>query len=201
MSKIVVNDKPPPGTVGSRLEYARERNGLSQIAAALRLGHKTAVQLNRWERDAYTPGGRNLRKLSELYGVTPDWILNGTAVNRTVPRGTVRETPGAYGDAWSALVARTEREALRRGRDATDAEADFLRAALELPEARALAGFDGGEIGPEAIAFTQSLLDWIALRHGALPTGVEDEVVAGPAPRPRKHRAAAPPTARRKDAG
>ena len=75
-----------------------------------------------------------------------------------VPRGTVRESSPVYGADSSALVRRVylEAGALR----ATSTEADFLVAALSLPQARALVAETGAG---EAEALTRSLLDWLAV--------------------------------------
>lgn len=119
------------------LREERERSGLTQLEAAERLGlHELSV--SRWETGAREPGTANFQRAVALY-----------------PRGT-------SADPWSALVAKTEREAVRRG--ATDAEADFLRAALDLPQARALVAQNGANEA-QAAALALSLLDWVDRRH------------------------------------
>lgn len=65
-------------TLGRRLILARERAGLSTAQAARRLGVKTGT-LNRWQRDESEPRPNRLVMLAQLLGVSPAWLLEGSA--------------------------------------------------------------------------------------------------------------------------
>ncbi len=65
-------------TLGRRLAVARERADLSTAQAARRLGVKTRT-LSRWERDESAPRPNRLVMLAQLLGVSPAWLLEGSA--------------------------------------------------------------------------------------------------------------------------
>ena len=62
--------------LGQRLRRSREQRGLqlAQVANALECDVRT---LYRWERDEFEPSIRMLARLSELYGVTPNYLVHG----------------------------------------------------------------------------------------------------------------------------
>lgn len=158
--------KPDLSTVGGRLVAARTQKGFSQIAAAKGMGHESATQLNRWEHGDYVPGARNLRKLAELYGVSVEWIVNGTDINESVPRGA--RPVGTLPSDLVNIARAFEREMARLG--ASDEELDYLQSVLALPEgvsltARAPAGADRERIFRIQLdALRNLVIAWIADR-------------------------------------
>lgn len=64
-------------SLGERLKTAREQRGLlgSQVAEFLGCDVRT---LYRWERDEFEPSISTLSRLSKLYGVTPNFLINGS---------------------------------------------------------------------------------------------------------------------------
>lgn len=68
----------PPDAIGPRIVFARERAGLSTAQAARRLGVKTRT-LTRWERGESEPRPNRLVMLAQLLGVSPAWMLEGSA--------------------------------------------------------------------------------------------------------------------------
>jgi transcriptional regulator with XRE-family HTH domain len=101
----------PPHTLAERLVAARERLGWSQEDAAGRLGLKPP-QLSKWERGANTPGGRNLARIAEAYGLSVAELLgestNGTPHPLGDPRpeeGVITLSPRAYYFALGILDA------------------------------------------------------------------------------------------------
>lgn len=59
-----------------KLILERKRNGLTQETLAEKLGvSRQAISL--WEREETLPSAENLRQLSELYGVSVEYLMNG----------------------------------------------------------------------------------------------------------------------------
>jgi transcriptional regulator with XRE-family HTH domain len=66
----------PWNGLGARLRRAREQRGLLLSAVAKLLGVSRQT-LHRWETDAFEPSVEMLARLSELYGVTIDFLIHG----------------------------------------------------------------------------------------------------------------------------
>ena len=62
---------------GARLKQARSKNQLTQTEVANRLGINFTT-ISKYENDKSQPDNDILTKLSELYGVTIDWLLTGS---------------------------------------------------------------------------------------------------------------------------
>lgn len=66
----------PVAGLGERLRRAREQRGLLATKVAELLGCDVRT-LYRWERDEFEPSIGMLARLSELYGVTPNYLVHG----------------------------------------------------------------------------------------------------------------------------
>lgn len=64
-------------SLGERLKSAREQRGLLGTEVADILGCDVRT-LYRWERDEFEPSIGTLARLSKLYGVTPNYLVNGS---------------------------------------------------------------------------------------------------------------------------
>lgn len=62
--------------LGSRLKEAREKKGLTQLDAARKVGISNGT-LSGYERNYRDPDTDVLKKLSELYEVSPSWLIAG----------------------------------------------------------------------------------------------------------------------------
>ena len=62
-------------TTGERLVLARRRADFRSVQAASEMLSFTRQALAMWERDRTEPGAQALRELSEVYGVSADWLL------------------------------------------------------------------------------------------------------------------------------
>jgi transcriptional regulator with XRE-family HTH domain len=62
--------------MGSRLKSAREKLRFSQKEAAARLGIHNST-LGKYELGEREPDLETIRKIANLYGVSPDWIIFG----------------------------------------------------------------------------------------------------------------------------
>ena len=70
--------KIEPADVGRRIQNLRENCGLQREVFGKPLGMgKRAI--GRWERGEYIPARRRLTELSQVYGVSVDWLLYGIA--------------------------------------------------------------------------------------------------------------------------
>lgn len=65
-------------TLGERLQEARKRTGLSQIAAARHTG-VSKVSISNYERNYREPGLATLAELAKLYEVSLDYLIYGHA--------------------------------------------------------------------------------------------------------------------------
>ncbi|NRG47362.1 helix-turn-helix transcriptional regulator [Bacillus sp. CRN 9] len=63
-------------TLGKRLKYEREKKKWSQIEVAKKIGITNSV-LSNYERDYRDPDTDTLRKLSDLYEVSIDYLIRG----------------------------------------------------------------------------------------------------------------------------
>ena len=69
-----------------KLTTLRKKNGMSQEELAERLG-VTRQAVSRWELGATQPDAPNLLKLSDLFGVSIDWLLrDGDPEQEEVPQ-------------------------------------------------------------------------------------------------------------------
>lgn len=62
--------------MGARIKLLREKHGYTQHRVAEKVGVETRT-LQFWEAGSSRPGRTNLVLLAGVYGVTPEWILNG----------------------------------------------------------------------------------------------------------------------------
>ena len=84
--KVIDSDKLK--TLGQRISAARERADLTTAQLARRLGVKTRT-LTSWERDETSPRTNRLLTLSQMLGVAPTWLVEGTdRFAPEVPRAT-----------------------------------------------------------------------------------------------------------------
>ena len=67
-------------TTGQRIRQLRKDKGLTQeqLAALCGVGHKVVCK---WENDFFLPYADNLCKLSDIFGVSINFILKGEKVN------------------------------------------------------------------------------------------------------------------------
>lgn len=98
-------------SLGKRLKSLREREGLSQKRAAEIFG-LTNTQLSRYENDIHSPDPELLRKLSEYYHVSTDYILG------------VSDNPNSKGENFSTAFYDFE--------NITEEEKEFLDEQLEI---------------------------------------------------------------------
>lgn len=63
--------------VGDRICRLRTEKGMSQRCLATALGSQGNELVARWERGESVPSAMTLIKLSELFGVSTDYILKG----------------------------------------------------------------------------------------------------------------------------
>ena len=66
-----------PETLGTRLKNARRIRGLSQEQVAEMIGMHP-VTISKYERDLQDPATNALKAMANLYGVSADWLLNGS---------------------------------------------------------------------------------------------------------------------------
>lgn len=76
-------------TVHQKLADLRKRKGLSQLQLAETL-HVSRQAISRWETGAAMPSTDNLKYLSELYGVSIEYLLDDTADG--LPQATQENT-------------------------------------------------------------------------------------------------------------
>ena len=69
-------------TLGGRLIFAREAEGLSTAQLARRIGVKTDT-LSAWEKDREEPRANKLVTMAGVLNVTPTWLLVGTGEGPT----------------------------------------------------------------------------------------------------------------------
>ncbi|HEX9906556.1 MAG TPA: helix-turn-helix transcriptional regulator [Propylenella sp.] len=97
-------------TLGSRIAYAREAQGLSTAQLARRFGVRTETML-RWETDRARPRANRLQLLAGLLGVSLAWLLAGQGVGPQEPREEADDEDG--GDALGAEISRLRDDAVR----------------------------------------------------------------------------------------
>ena len=76
---FLTEDKEHSGsadTLGGRIVYAREAQGLTTSQLARRMGIKTDT-LQGWESDRAEPRSNRLLTLAGMLGVSPTWLLTG----------------------------------------------------------------------------------------------------------------------------
>ncbi|MFP5518296.1 MAG: helix-turn-helix domain-containing protein [Bdellovibrionia bacterium] len=64
--------------LGHFLKEKRELAGLSQKDVATKLGYSTPQFVSNWERGISTPPLKTLKKIGDLYKVSPDELFNVT---------------------------------------------------------------------------------------------------------------------------
>lgn len=62
-------------SIGQRIRHLREMKNMTQTELSQSLGMKTYTTVSKWESDDNFPKGRDLKKLSELFGVSSDYLL------------------------------------------------------------------------------------------------------------------------------
>ncbi|MEB6088076.1 XRE family transcriptional regulator [Enterococcus casseliflavus] len=62
-------------TIGQRIRKLREMKNMTQTELSQSLGMKTYTTVSKWESDDNFPKGRDLKKLSELFEVSSDYLL------------------------------------------------------------------------------------------------------------------------------
>lgn len=62
-------------SIGQRIRNLREMKNMTQTELSQSLGMKTYTTVSKWESDDNFPKGRDLKKLSELFGVSSDYLL------------------------------------------------------------------------------------------------------------------------------
>ena len=90
-------------TTGQRIRQLRKDKGLTQeqLAALCGVGHKVVCK---WENDFFLPYADNLCKLSDIFGVSINFILKGEKVNdcrtenQTAPTVQAGMVEGRAGD-------------------------------------------------------------------------------------------------------
>lgn len=65
--------------IGERIKELRENKNLTQTELAELLGFKTYTTVSKWENNDNYPKGKDLKRLSEIFGVTSDYLLGLTA--------------------------------------------------------------------------------------------------------------------------
>lgn len=68
-----------PATTGDRIREAREAAGLDQVQLAAKVGVVDKT-ISKWENDRQPVRERNLRKVAEALGRSPEWLLTGVDV-------------------------------------------------------------------------------------------------------------------------
>lgn len=66
--------------IANRLRFARERKGLQQKFVASKLGIHNST-LSKMEKGIHEPDAEKLKIFSDLYDVSPEWILYGELVS------------------------------------------------------------------------------------------------------------------------
>lgn len=66
--------------IGLKIKYLRENLGLTQVDLADRIG-ASQQQVHRWENSKVTPSADTIAKISEVFGVSADYLLD-TEQNR-----------------------------------------------------------------------------------------------------------------------
>jgi len=67
-------------SLGERIYEERKKNGLSQGDLAGKLGISTKA-VSKWETGESQPTLENINRLSEIFGVTSDYLIGGKAIN------------------------------------------------------------------------------------------------------------------------
>lgn len=77
-------------SLGSRLRRAREDKRLSQVDVFKKTGINNKT-LSRYENNGTEPDADSLKRLSELYEVTTDWIIGGENQKESAPALPISE--------------------------------------------------------------------------------------------------------------
>lgn len=64
-------------TLGKRIRSLREKKGLNQSELAHELGLESPMAVSKYEKDQREPDVAKLIKVSDLFGVSMDWLLTG----------------------------------------------------------------------------------------------------------------------------
>ena len=68
-------------TLGELLKKGRSASGLSQKDVADKLGYSSSQFISNWERNISMPPANTLKKLSGLYDLPTDLLLNAVSTN------------------------------------------------------------------------------------------------------------------------
>lgn len=93
--------------LNERLIDLRKKRGLSQQEFAEKL-NVTRQTVSKWESGATLPNGERLIQLSKLYGVTVEYLMNGTGEPPTLPESaqeSAKPKKRKWGVAAAAVVA------------------------------------------------------------------------------------------------
>jgi transcriptional regulator with XRE-family HTH domain len=95
--------------VGLRIKEARDRADMSQNELA-RLLDITGGAVGQWELGITIPRAQTINRLSEIFGVSPDWLLGKegrkTDAVRTDPEEHVLQLFGKLSDVEQEIVIR-----------------------------------------------------------------------------------------------
>jgi phage repressor protein C with HTH and peptisase S24 domain len=135
---------------GKRLASFRESLGLSQRVFAASLGVSGGL-VGQIEADIGPPSRRVLQALSERYGLSADWLLNGS--------GEMLHPPKGFGEDTRPQIVSPNRARPMAGDFSTGGEEFSLirRLDLDVSAGSGLIPVDGGEA--EMLAFSRS---WLA---------------------------------------
>ena len=75
--------------MANRIQYLRKTNGMSQEELADRMGVSRQA-VSKWESEQSTPDLEKIIIMSELFGVTTDYILKGTAPVASTNRKNIK---------------------------------------------------------------------------------------------------------------
>jgi len=78
--------------LGEKLQKLRKARGWSQEELAGELGVSRQA-VSRWESDETLPDAANILKLSDLFGVTTDYLLRESQTETTAATAVCRQTP------------------------------------------------------------------------------------------------------------
>lgn len=73
----VTTKKSYTTSIGDRVRYAREQQGISQFCLAMRCDLRYQSHISQIERGLITPKLDTLNRLSKELGVPVDWLING----------------------------------------------------------------------------------------------------------------------------
>lgn len=84
-SEHFMNKKNPPTPFGARLKKIRGHKSQADFAASIGITQRAVVN---YETGGRLPTGTVLRKICEQYGISEEWLLNGTGAMAAPPQGS-----------------------------------------------------------------------------------------------------------------